>query len=73
VISPRAKVNFVDRSTADQASVIRFVENNWGLPRTGNGSRDAIAGSVPDMFDFRQPGTHKVFLDPDTSVVADID
>jgi phospholipase C len=73
VISPYAKVNFVDHSVTDQASVIRFIEDNWGLPRIGNGSRDAIAGSVLNMFDFTLLGTHKVFLDPNTGVVTDID
>jgi phospholipase C len=73
VISPYAKVNFVDHSVTDQSSVIRFVEDNWGLPRIGNGSRDAIAGSLLNMFDFTQDGTHKVFLDPSTGVVTKIE
>jgi phospholipase C len=73
VISPYAKVNFVDHSVTDQSSVIRFIEDNWGLPRIGNGSRDAVAGSLLNMFDFTQDGTHKVFLDPNTGVVSKIE
>jgi phospholipase C len=73
VISPYAKVNFVDHSTTDQSSVIRFIEDNWGLPRIGNGSRDAVAGSLLNMFDFSQPGTHKVFLNPETGVVTQLE
>jgi len=73
VISPWAKVNFVDHSVTDQSSVIRFIEDNWGLPRIGNGSRDAIAGSLLNMFDFSQNGCHKVFLDPDTGKVTKIE
>ncbi len=52
VISPYAKQNYVDHTMTDQSSIIRFVEDNWGLPRIGNGSYDAIAGPVINMFDF---------------------
>ncbi len=73
LISPYAKVNYVDHSVSDQSSVIRFVEDNWGLPRIGNGSRDGVAGSLLNMFDFTMDGTHKVFLDPGTGVVTRIE
>jgi phospholipase C len=72
VISPFAKTNYVDHSTNDQASVIHFIEDNWGLPRIGGGSRDAIAGTITNMFDFTQTGTRKVFLDPNTGVVTSV-
>jgi len=53
VISPWARHNFVDHTTTDQSSIIRFVEDNWlGGKRIGSGSFDAIAGSVTNMFDF---------------------
>ncbi|HEY1757975.1 MAG TPA: alkaline phosphatase family protein [Bryobacteraceae bacterium] len=59
VISPWAKHNFVDHTLTDQSSIIRFVEDNWlGGKRIGNGSFDAIAGSVTNMFDFSQSGDH---------------
>lgn len=29
VISPYAKVNFVDHTITDQSSILRFVEDNW--------------------------------------------
>jgi phospholipase C len=51
VISPWAKKNAVDHTRTDQSSVIRFVEDNWDLPRI-DGSFDAIAGSLNGMFDF---------------------
>jgi phospholipase C len=73
LISPYAKINFVDHSITDQSSVIRFIEDNWGLPRIGGGSRDAIAGSVLNMFDFTLPGTHKVIEDPSSGTVTDIE
>src|SRR5262249_52396456 len=33
VISPYAKQNYVDHSTTDQTSVLRFIEDNWNLGR----------------------------------------
>ena len=35
----------------DQSSIIKFVEDNWFLPRIP-GSVDAITGSIDDMFQF---------------------
>jgi phospholipase C len=53
VISPWAKVNFVDDTQITQASVVRFIEDNWlNGTRIGQGSFDATAGSIMNMFDF---------------------
>src|SRR5215831_6607038 len=52
VITPYAKVNFADHRLTDQTSIIRFIEDNWGLGRIGNQSFDAKAGSLMNMFDF---------------------
>ncbi|MGB7730970.1 MAG: alkaline phosphatase family protein [Candidatus Acidiferrum sp.] len=53
VISPYARPNFVDHTTTDQSSIIRFIEDNWlGGERIGNGSFDSIAGIITNMFDF---------------------
>src|SRR5215471_20284204 len=41
VISPFAKANAVDNNLSNQASVINFVEYNWGLPAI-SGSADQI-------------------------------
>jgi phospholipase C len=74
VISPYAKVNFVDHSITDQSSILRFIENNWQTGRIGNGSFDAVAGSLRHMFDFGE--RHKaprVFLDPVTGKVTHVD
>jgi len=74
VISPWAKTNFVDHTLTDQSSVVRFIEDNWSVPRIG-GSFDAIAGPLNNMFDFQQHGAHghgddrrttTLFLDPGT-------
>ncbi|HTW46998.1 MAG TPA: alkaline phosphatase family protein [Acidobacteriaceae bacterium] len=68
VISPWAKTNYVDHTVTDQTSIIRFIEDNFlGGQRIGNGSFDAIAGSVDNMFDFtRRPNTQPYLLNPST-------
>jgi phospholipase C len=67
VISPFARVNSVDHTITDQSSILRFVEDNWNTGRIGNQSFDALAGSLDNMFDFRQDdGAGKLFLDPTT-------
>ena len=57
VISPYSKTNFVDHSITDQTSIIRFIEDNWGLGRLGNLSFDAKAGKIDNMLDFSD-GAH---------------
>uniref|UniRef100_UPI0035C96762 phospholipase C n=1 Tax=uncultured Sphingomonas sp. TaxID=158754 RepID=UPI0035C96762 len=66
LISPYAKVNFVDHTPVTQASVIRFIEDNWlGGKRIGGGSNDAIAGSLLNLFDFTaRPHVQPLLLDP---------
>jgi len=64
VISPWAKVNFVDHSVTDQTSILRFIEDNWELGRIGDQSFDERAGSLLNLFDFRRAGAAKLFLDP---------
>ncbi len=68
VISPYAKVNYVSHTRISQASIVRFIEDNWlGGKRIGGGSFDATAGSIMDMFDFAAaPHTAPVLLDPTT-------
>jgi phospholipase C len=70
VVSPFAKENFVDHRTTDQSSILRFIEDNWGLGRIGGGSFDAIAGDLLPMFDFTQRDHRKLFLDPATGGVV---
>ena len=53
VISPYAKVNYVDHTVTDQASILRFIEDNWSRPDRQL-SFDARAGSLNGMFDFQQ-------------------
>jgi phospholipase C len=70
VISPYAKQNFVDHTTTDQSSAIRFIEDNWSLGRIGGGSFDEIAGSVLNMFDFGHLHAAPVLLNPNSGVVT---
>ena len=65
VISPFARVNFVDHSVTDQSSILRFIEDNWSLGRIGNQSFDALAGSLGNLFNFSEDDrAGKLFLDP---------
>jgi len=52
VISPFAKVNFIDHQITDQTSILRFIEDNWNLGRIGNQSFDEKAGLLTNMFNF---------------------
>ena len=55
IVGPYAKHNSVDHTITDQTSVLRFIEDNWlGGQRIGQGSYDAIASPINQMFDFRQ-------------------
>jgi phospholipase C len=68
VISPWSKANYVDHTLTDQTSIIRFIEDNWlHGQRIGDGSFDAIAGSVDNMFDFSHMNARTPYLlDPST-------
>ncbi|SIT50289.1 Phospholipase C [Paraburkholderia piptadeniae] len=65
VISSWAKTNYVDHTFVDQASVVRFIEDNWlNGQRIGGGSFDATSGSIMSMFDFSNGGKNPtLFLD----------
>ena len=68
VISPYAQENFVDHTLTDQTSVIRFIEDNWlHGKRIGQGSFDAIASPINQMFNFTQIRKNSILiLDPGT-------
>ena len=69
VISPYAKVNFVDHSVIDQTSILRFIEDNWNLGRIGYQSFDTKAGSLMNMFNFTvNYKANNLFLDPSTGL-----
>jgi phospholipase C len=63
VISPFSKPNFVDHTLTDQSSVLRFIEDNWlSSERIGQGSFDAIANPIDNMFNFSQTPNPKLLL-----------
>ena len=70
VVSPFAKGNYVDSTLTDQSSVPAFIEDNWGLPRIGNGSFDSFAGPITGMFDFKHARNIQLILDPSTGSVV---
>jgi phospholipase C len=75
VISPFAKKNYISHTLVTQASVARFVEDNWMRgERLGGGSFDATAGSIMDMFDFDKLvldfNERKLILDETTGTVV---
>jgi phospholipase C len=67
VISPWARSNFVDRTRTNQASILRFIEGNWGLGHI-DGSFDAISRNLTRMFNFgHKHGKNTILLlDPAT-------
>ena len=71
VISPYAKANFVDHTLSDQASVVNFIEYNWGLPGIP-GSADRLLTNatstfdIANMFNFSQAPNPALYLDPTT-------
>jgi phospholipase C len=68
VISPWAKTNYVDHSAISQASIVRFIEDNWlSGERLGGGSFDATAGSIMPLFNFAGAGkVPALLLNPTT-------
>jgi phospholipase C len=74
VISPYAKTNYVDHTLTDQASVLRFIEDNWlaGQRVQAGGSYDNIAGPINNMFDFTKKVSSSsapmLYLNPYTGV-----
>jgi phospholipase C len=72
VVSPWARVNYVDHAQTTQASIIRFIEDNWlGGKRLGGGSFDATTGNITGLFDFSgQPHMAPLYLDPELGTVV---
>jgi phospholipase C len=50
IVSPYAKPGYVSHTQYEFASILRFVEDNWGLGRLG--PHDRNANSIADVFDF---------------------
>jgi phospholipase C len=52
VISPYAREGYVDHTLGEFSSVLRFVEDNWGLTQLTHRDRDAF--NLSGAFDFTQ-------------------
>jgi phospholipase C len=70
VVSPYARTNAIDHSITDTTSVLRFIEDNWSLPRIGGGSFDSLAGSINAMFNFSDRDANPLILNPATGEPA---
>jgi phospholipase C len=66
VVSPWAKQNYVSHTQIDQASVVRFIEDNWlNGTRIGGGSFDASAGDLRDLLNLSgSANNNTLYLDP---------
>jgi len=53
LVSPYARRGYVDNTVLDHTSVLRFIEDNYGLAPLAE--RDAAANSIVGAFDFSQP------------------
>jgi phospholipase C len=53
VISPYAKQGYVSHTQYEFGSILKFVEDNWGLKRIR--TTDVRANSIVDVFNFNQP------------------
>ena len=54
VLSPYAKQGYIDHATGEFSSVLRFIEDNWGLPHLIR--RDRATTDLSEAFDFaRRP------------------
>jgi phospholipase C len=72
VISPYSRPNFVDHTVTNQASIIRFIEDNWlHGQRIGQGSFDASSNSIASMLSLHARVTvPAVFLNPSTGEIV---
>lgn len=60
LVSPYARRGFIDSTELDHTSVLRFIEDNWGVPALGR--RDAQASTFTAAFDFAQTPRKPQFI-----------
>ncbi len=68
VLSPYARANYVDSHQTEQASILRFIEDNWKVGKIGDFSFDTRAGSLKHLFNFKQRRTIQLLLKPNGAV-----
>lgn len=60
LVSAYARHSYIDSTLLDYTSVLKFIEDNWGVPPLTE--RDANANSIINAFDFSQPPRQPVIL-----------
>lgn len=68
IISPYAKSGYISHTQYEFASVLRFIEERFGLSALGD--RDRTANDTTDSFDFSQPPLPPLILTPRSCPVA---
>ncbi len=67
LVSPYAKQGYIDSTTLDFTSILKFIEDNWSVaPLT---ERDAKASNFLDAFDFSAPPREAAFISWDRNAV----
>ena len=69
LVSPYSRRGFVDHTTLDYTAALRFIEDNWGLPRLG--ARDAASPGLASAFDFPAAARPPQLLGLDRPVPSD--
>jgi len=59
-ISPFSKPGYVSHVQTESSSVLKFIEERWGLPSLGG--RDLIVNDLNDIFNFTQAGNPPLVL-----------
>jgi phospholipase C len=71
IVSPWSRQNYVDHTLTNQASVLKFIEDNWSLGRIGDQSFDEGSGTLMNLFDFRsRRAGRRLLLHPHTGLPA---
>jgi phospholipase C len=70
LVSPYARRGYVDGSTLDFTSILRFIEDNWSLPALTK--RDRQANSIASGFDFAQPPREARFVSAHRGPIEEI-
>jgi phospholipase C len=60
LVSPYAKRGYIDSTTLDFTSILKFIQENYDLEPLA--TRDAQANSIINAFDFTQPPRHAKFI-----------
>ncbi len=60
MVSAYARQGYIDSTELDSTSILRFIQDNWGLEPLAE--RDAQANSIAGAFDFDKPPREPVFI-----------